>query len=112
MDKLEPEHVQWTKNMLDGLKVGGTWIIPRSLLVVTRTGDSEANIALMPETGSTKGAYEFAEAHLEKGVEQGVVSADISFRAYQWMDATEVTRHAQACGYIVTLDMDDEEEEV
>ena len=50
-EDLNPEHVRWTKNVLDLLTIGGVWGIPRSGLVVTKTGDSSISISFPNQFG-------------------------------------------------------------
>ena len=44
MPPLNPAHVQWQKNILDSLKIGGTWMIPRTLTIGHRTGENTVKI--------------------------------------------------------------------
>lgn len=37
---LNPEFVEWTKTTIDMMKIGGCWMIPRSGVVVIRTGET------------------------------------------------------------------------
>lgn len=42
---MEQEHIEWTKNALGILKVGGTWTIPRSLVYVIK--DEEKSVTIV-----------------------------------------------------------------
>ncbi len=34
---LHPAHVQWQKNLLDALNIGGTWVIPANGAIITKS---------------------------------------------------------------------------
>lgn len=37
--------INWTNNTLQMLNIGGSWIIPRSGVIVTRTGEKSCKLA-------------------------------------------------------------------
>lgn len=111
MFEIEEQDVEWTKNMLTNLTVGGVWVVPRSLLVVTKEEGSQVTIAPMPREGANIAAYEFAEAHMEKGQESGDcpktveingTPVDVTFADYQALDARCLEDHSKMAGYQVT----------
>lgn len=103
-EELLDEHVNWTKQMLDNLSVGGNWIIPRSLLVVEKPDEGKFRISAMPKEGQNLGAYKFAEAHLAKEMEKaghdtGGRDPEVVFDEFQAIDAEELRKHSVAAGY-------------
>jgi hypothetical protein len=52
------EHIDWTRRQLSLVKIGGVWIIPRSMTIVTReTGDSVSILGPESAPGSALVAH-------------------------------------------------------
>jgi len=49
----DPDHLAWCRNMVEMIRVGGVWGIPRSGLIFTKTAENEmtltARMPWMPE---------------------------------------------------------------
>ena len=47
----DPDHLAWCRNMVEMIRVGGAWGIPRSGLIFTKTAENEMTLtARMPWT--------------------------------------------------------------
>ena len=42
--KLDPSCVEWQRQLLRALKIGGFWAVPRSRLIVTKTSENSVEL--------------------------------------------------------------------
>ena len=80
---MEKEHIAWSKNLYDKLKEGGSWVVPRSGLMFTKTSGSFALTKLMPWDP----LMAFGKEELSK---------------YQQEDYAVIAKHMRAAGISVT----------
>lgn len=60
--KLNPDHVQWQKNLLDALTIGGTWGIPAYGAIIKRVGEKQIEIV---NRGDDEDELALLIAHIE-----------------------------------------------
>ena len=58
---LDPDYIRWTRNTINSLDIGGAWIIPRSITIVTREAETQVSI-MGPESASTSILTRYVEA--------------------------------------------------
>jgi len=60
---LDPNHVAWTRRLLDMIKVGGVWGIPNASLIVHKTGEDRIMFTLPNEEQDTLDSMKIVSAH-------------------------------------------------
>ena len=87
---MKPSHIAWSRNLIRSLNVGGTWAVPRSGLIFTKTGEEQLTLtAVMPYTP------ELAQAAGE-GVDLPKTQEELI--SYQQSDYATIARHFRAAG--------------
>lgn len=85
--------IQWSRNLISTLSIGGTWMVPRSGLIFSKTGEKEltliSKMPFMPE---------MAGAAADGG---DVPATKEALEEYQQEDFNVIARHFLAAGVVV-----------